>query len=879
MTPSAAGLAASTRVALLSTAAVFAFAFPAVTAAQEAGASEEAQPAGDMPIEDDGNANEIIVTATKREQTLQDVPVAVTVATQAQIEREFIRDLKDLGSIVPSLRVGERQNSANTNFFIRGFGNGANNAGIEPSVGVFIDGVYRSRTASQISDLPDIARIEVLRGPQSTLFGKNASAGVISITTQKPKFEFGGNVEASYGNYDAVVVKGVVTGPLGESVAASLSGGYNRRDGYNKDLVTGAKLNDRDRWFVRGQLLFEPDSQLSVRLIGDYGKIDEICCGVVNVRQSGATAAVRAVGGQVNDPADRFANEVYGNHVPANKIDNYGFSGEVDYEMGPLTLTSITAYRRTDSFTDYDADFSSADIVQTNASDTRIKTFTQEFRATASIADKLTALFGAYYFNEHIAQDGGIQWGTQARPYVDLLVRGSTGGALNVPLLEQTFGALEGAPTRYIGRFFGQGQGLSESYAMKNEAYSLFAQIDFQPLDGLTVTGGINYTHDKKDFSTNIQSNDAFASLNFNDPRYAPFRNQLILGRLLQQGVPPGQAQAIATANQNNPAANPLNALRGLQFLPPFLNLPNSVEDGRTRDNNVSWTARASYDLTRTINLYAGVATGFKASSVNLSRDSRPTPADQAAITAAGIGVVNQTYGSRFASPEKATSYEAGLKANWGLATANVAVFKQSIRGFQSNIFTGTGFFLGNAGKQSVFGIEFEGTVKPAKGLTLGVSMTYLDPKYNDFKNSAFGDATGITPADIPPISSTFTLTYDHEFGGGDHLIFYGDYHYESEVQTVEGLPAFITKDPVTGAVLNYQPGLDAARPFKREVSDLNGSITYAMQNGLELSVWGRNLLDNRFLNVIFDSVAQSGSVSAYVNQPRTYGVAARFRW
>ena len=168
-----------------------------------------------------------------------------------------MRDLKDLSSVVPSLRVAERQTSANTNFFIRGFGNGANNAGIEPSVGVFVDGVYRSRSAAQITDLPDVQRVEVLRGPQSTLFGKNASAGVISIVTQKPKFKFGGNVEATYGNYNAIVVKGVVTGPLSETVAASFAAGFNKRDGYNKNLATGIGVNDRDRWFVRGQLLFE----------------------------------------------------------------------------------------------------------------------------------------------------------------------------------------------------------------------------------------------------------------------------------------------------------------------------------------------------------------------------------------------------------------------------------------------------------------------------------------------------------------------------------------------------------------------------------------------------------------------------------------------
>ena len=138
----------------------------------------------------------------------------MSVTTAEAIERAQVRDLIDLQSLVPSLKVGQLQSSANTNFIIRGFGNGANNIGIEPSVAVFIDGVYRSRSSAQIGDLPNIQRVEVLRGPQSTLFGKNASAGVISIVTEVPQFEFGGSAEASYGNYNAVVLKGNITGPI-----------------------------------------------------------------------------------------------------------------------------------------------------------------------------------------------------------------------------------------------------------------------------------------------------------------------------------------------------------------------------------------------------------------------------------------------------------------------------------------------------------------------------------------------------------------------------------------------------------------------------------------------------------------------------------------
>jgi outer membrane receptor protein involved in Fe transport len=233
-----------------------------------------AQDTAEAPASDTDYGNDIIVTATKRSQTLQDTPIAVSVTSAADIQNAQIRDLIDLQSAVPSLRVSQLQSSANTNFIIRGFGNGANNPGIEPSVGVFIDGVYRSRSAAQIGDLPNVERIEVLRGPQSTLFGKNASAGVISIVTQKPQYEFGGSVEASYGNYDAFVIKGDITGPISDKIAFSLGGNYNRRDGYARDVNLDTDVNDRNRWGVRGQLLLEPTEALTIRLIGDYDKIE-----------------------------------------------------------------------------------------------------------------------------------------------------------------------------------------------------------------------------------------------------------------------------------------------------------------------------------------------------------------------------------------------------------------------------------------------------------------------------------------------------------------------------------------------------------------------------------------------------------------------------
>ncbi len=854
----AAGISGSTRLALLSSAALLGLSLPTALMAQEV-VEEEALPAPDAPEEalvEEGN--EIIVTATKREQTLQQIPVAVSVTTAETIERAQIRDLKDLTSLVPSLRVTPLQSSANTNFIIRGFGNGANNAGIEPSVGVFVDGGYRSRSAAAIGDLPDIQRVEVLRGPQSTLFGKNASAGVISLITKAPSFKFGVNVEASYGNYDAIVVKGSVTGPLSDSVAASFAAGINQRDGYIHDASTGSDVNERNRWFLRGQLLFEPSDQWKIRLIGDYDKIDEVCCAVVNLRASGATQIIQALGGNVNPASDPFGGVVYNNFDSTNKIENYGLSGQIDYEFGPLTFTSITAYRRSNARTNQDSDFTSADLLSENSADVRLKTFTQELRLSTNLDGPFNVLLGGFYFNEKVDQDNQILFGTQFRPYADQLVRTASGNVLSVALLEGTFGALQGLPTKYLGSFGRSGDGMTERYSLQDQSYSIFGQVDFQIADGMTFTGGLNYTKDKKRFTADVTSTDAFAAVDLDALAYAPFRYQLLYGGALQGGATAVQADAYATANMNNPAANPLGALRDYQFLPPFVNVPNGTETGRTSDGDLAWTARLAYDVSATTNVYASYSTGFKASSVNLSRDSRPN--------------------RRFAGPEESTVYELGLKANWGVASVNVAAFKQSISGFQSNVFTGTGFALANAGKQSTWGFEFEGMVRPVDPLTLTMAVTWLDPKYDDFCCSALGDATGQTPAGIPALSATWGAQYKAELSNGDQIILRGDFHYEAPVQIVEGLPDFIVRD-TAGDVVSYQPALDAARPFRREVNDLNASLTYAMANGLELSVWGRNLLDNRYLLAIFDSVAQSGSISGYPNQPKTYGVSARFKF
>lgn len=792
-------------------------------------------------------SNTIIVTASKREATLQETPIAVSVTGAEQIENSQARDLLDLQTLVPSLRVNQLQSSANTNFIIRGFGNGANNAGIEPSVGVFIDGVYRSRSAAQIGDLPNLQRVEVLRGPQSTLFGKNASAGIISIVTRPPQFEFGGSAEVSYGNFNAIVARADVTGPISDTVAFSVSGNVNKRDGYVEDVNLGIDNNERNRWGVRGQLLFEPNTDLSFRMIADYDKIDENCCSVVNIVDGPTGNAIRALGGQIISN-DRFGTTNASNFASINEIENYGISLQADWALGAIDVTAIGAYRKVDSFADQDIDFTSADIVQRSEGSGTIDTYTLELRAASDFDGPLNFLVGGFFFKEDIETNGALEYGADFAGYADLL----TGGAYTS--LEPTLRFL--IPTIPAGSFGGQGQGRMTNFLFDNEAISIFGQVDFEPVDGLTFTVGGNYTNDRKSVIQNNVSTDVFSGID-----------------LVQAGVLAGVPAVVAA----DPAFNPFLALRGLQFIPPFLDFPNAVEDGQTEDNDLSYTFRVSYDFPDNVSVYATYATGFKASSFNLSTDSRPFPADfipgspfqspppaASPIRDAGLAVTNLSTGTRFADPEEAEVYEIGVKGQWDGFAFNLALFDQTLEGFQGNVFTGTGFVLGNAEEQSVRGFEFDSSISPIPELTFTAAITYLDAEYDSFVGgTAFNpatlttvptDLTGLRPAGIPKWSMTLGGTYNIEFDAGHVLTLHADFLHESNTQIAEGLP-----------------------DFRREVNQLNATVSFALENGLEFAIWGRNLTDDVYNTTVFPGVAQAGTLNGYRNFPRTYGGLVRF--
>ena len=826
----------------------------------------------------------VTITATKREQTLQDVPIAVSVVGADVIEKAEIVDLGDLQSIVPSLRVGQLQSSANTNFVIRGFGNGANNAGIEPSVGVFIDGVYRSRSASQISDLPNIERVEVLRGPQSTLFGKNASAGVISVVTKKPTFETEGSVEGTLSNFNGRRVGGYFTAPISDKVAFSVSGNYNVRDGYVEDIGDGPDTNERNRYGVRGELLFEPSENLSFRLIGDYDQIDEICCAAVNVVNGPTGGIVNALGGQIVAGAP-FSNRVAYNFGSQNEIENSGVSLQGDYDAGFATLTSITAFRTSDLVQNADSDFTSADLIGRNANETNIETFTQELRLTSSGDGNIDWMIGGFYFDEKVAIENDFQFGADFRGYVNVL----SGGAI---------GLVEGALQLPVGTTFGQaGQGPLENFGQDNQAYSLFGTVDWHLSDRLTATLGLNYTKDEKSAFGNAINTDSFSAVNLTQVGYNLVLQQLLAGQGVDLTNPASvgpfvqnnaaqyaviQQQALAVSR--NPSTNPLGGLTALQFLPPFLAFPNAVEDGQTNDSDTTYTLRLAYDVNDNINVYGSYGTGFKATSWNLSRDSRPFGTDFVAgnqrvvdpvtqqvfaapsspITNAGLGVTNLTTGTRYAGPEQAKVFEIGLKAAFDSIAFNIAVFDQTIEGFQSNVFTGTGFSLANAGEQSTQGIELDATWNATENLTLTFAGTFQDPVYDSFVASATGDISGTTPSGIPETATSTSATYTFDVGNLASFV-RADWQYESPVAFFDA-----TGTGFTGTDNQALIGAE------KEISTVNASAGFTTEGGLGVTFWGRNIFDDEYITTAFPGVAQAGTISGYPSAPPTYGVTIR---
>ena len=820
------------------------------TAFGQAAAPTPAASAAAAPAPEEDVAQRVTVTAQKREQTLQDVPLSVSVTNAATIEKAHIVDLIDLQSVVPSLKVAQFNAVGQTNFVIRGFGNGAGNDGIESSVGVFVDGVYRSRTSSALDDLPEIERVEVLRGPQSTLFGKNVSAGAINIVTAKPQFKFGGAASLDVGNLHGLQERATVTGPLSDTVAFRLSGSNNRRDGYLRNGVTGNDVDDRDRQSVRGDLLWNPNADVQARVIVDWNRMRETCCGVVSLQNGPATQFIGGVLGKaVADPTRKFGDDIVFNTDPTNRLSGKGASAQVDWKTSIGTFTSITADRKQTNASTQDVDFTGADLANKNQAND-ISTFTQELRLASNGSDTLHWMIGGFLQREKLHTGVDTTFGSDMRAYADGL-GGQVPAALLGALPPSLAGALSGQSNIYALEFlqglvtpsivpgstyFQAGQGILDHYAMKQDSASLFGNADWNLTDNLTLTGGLAYLTDRKRASSDVTLTDKFSALNLQDvPQFGAI------------GLPPN-------------LYGPLGALQffyGDTANHAPVNFPNANESGELKGSKLTKALRANYDF-GSWSAYAGWSTGWKAGAYNLSSDSRPPDAN-------GIG--------RTAGPENVTNFEMGLKTETRKGYFTLAVFDQAIKGFQSNAYTGTGYSLVNAGKESTRGFEMDGAYRPAAWLALTGSATFLDAKYDSFTHApcvsfdtvrcpvdpdtgltpAFRDLSRQRPAGIPKWSLSTSATFNQDFGSGLTGFLRAEYDYSSKVQLIETTPADLSTYGQKN--VNASVGLES-RP-----------------NHWSVTLWARNLFDDRTMVGTFPTVAQAGSYSGFPNAPRLYGV------
>jgi iron complex outermembrane receptor protein len=420
---------------------------------------------------------EVIVTATKRSESLQEVPVAVTAFTAETIQEAGINNAADLAIMTPSLTVSANTNPFNARLSIRGIGTSQNDPALEPSVGLFVDGVFMGRTGLGMSDLTDIERIEVLQGPQGTLYGKNTNAGAISVITKRPNLEqFEGYVETSAGNYSMGKLTLAATGPLSDTVAYRLSGNVHQRDGYF-DNSAGKDQSDADDWNVQGKLLWEPSDQLSVMLNGSHVDRDTTCCGAdTTVGESVQTEL--ALQGLPQDKNDPYDYEIATKYNSKFKLESDLLSLHIEYQRDWGTITSISAWNDYDSSSASDTDRTQLDLMNNVRQRSSGDSLSQELRLDSELGDNIQYQLGLFYYEQDTK-------------------RGEPGDTLVLGDDFLTIASQELAPLP-IGQIAQAGDYLYGGNIWNNDTFALFGQATWHLGDRWHLTGGLRWTDEER---------------------------------------------------------------------------------------------------------------------------------------------------------------------------------------------------------------------------------------------------------------------------------------------------------------------------------------------------------------------------------------------
>jgi iron complex outermembrane receptor protein len=835
----------------------------------------------------------ITVIAQKRKQNMQDVPVSVTAISGKQLTESVLKDMFDVTASVPGLSAFQTQNATNSSFSIRGIGTGSQNFGLESSVGLYVDGVYRARQNSMINNLVDVEAVEVLRGPQGTLFGKNTPSGAILVRTVAPSHQGANNfVEATIGNYGLVNYSaGASISAIENILAFRVTAFGSQRDGIVSEVNSGDDvLNDRDRWGLRLQALYTPNDDISVRIIADYSEINEICCAApVQVSNMQAMAIEGKFGSDkllsqtpfnatIFDGDDFFERKVALSFLPESIMKDSGLSAEISWDINnQYTLISISALRSFDALDNIDTDFTDAELFGTQ-NDSQQRSFSQELRLDYN-GENINTILGAYYFRQNLDLDYSLYTSEQFNQF---FLSGFSQGAFNgllagIDALSAATGGLvaeSSAPAPAFSAFDHRAQ-------QKHESYAIFGQIDYHLSEKLTLTAGFRYTDENKELSTifseNLPGNIAFPTFfsSVGDPANP---SSIVPGTLLYGAGVAGNVLAGVAANTID-ITTPEGQL-ALQTLVPFQSLGwgfkplGAITSDRSdindtlNDDQLTGTLKLSYQSNRDTLLYASYGTGYKSGGTNTDR-------------------IAEGFDPIFAA-ETSRALEVGIKTDFPAQDLriNAAAHSTTVDDFQANTFAGTGFNLQNAGDYKASGFEVELIWLPTDTVEVNFVYARVNAEYDNFERGncwiAYTWQTGISDPGQESLDPAAPNPFCNRSGGrpGGEPEDYTMIKVKKDFTISESVNTYLV------AEFSYTDDivLDGSNdPLAVQDSYSLLNLRFFMnfdKYDMDLVFWGRNVLNEEYIKQInFNTPLQEGKLNAYVANPATFGMTIRKRF
>ena len=779
-------------------------------------------------------SGDIVVTARRRSERVQEVPIAISVIGGDDIEKTGAFNVNRLQQQQPSLQFYS-SNPRNSAINIRGLGApfGLTNDGIEQGVGFYVDGVYIGRIGASTFDFVDVAQVEVLRGPQGTLYGKNTTAGAINITTRTPSFTPEARVELSGGNYEFLQAKVSASGPLADNLALRLSASATTRKGTIYDVTSDEYLHRQRNLGLRGQLLWRATDSLDLTLSGDFNVQNPLCCVQYYARvgatqratnrQYAALAAALGYAPPSTDPFDRVTDLDAGIN---SRQEIGGASLVANWDLGPATLTSVSAWRYWDWQPQNDRDFVGLPITTVSQNPSQQKQVSQEIRLASNGHNKLDYTVGAFFFHQKIDTQGSQVQGPAASRF---LLSSPDSGNPNV---------LDGLTSTNTINF-------------DNTSFAVFGKLNWSLTDKLHIQPGLRVNYDKK-------SGFYEAIVSIHNSQYDFVATADNVAALLA-AKPVGAAR---TTFQNQ-----INTLAPQRYSPEF------------SDWNVSGDITLSYDFTPDVHGYATYAKSFKSGGINLSG----LPLNS---TSTGVDLTTQTV-----KPEKVNHYEIGLKTQFldRRVTFNAAAFWTEITDYQAtvnnnaiNVIRG---YLANAGKVRSRGFEFDSSFRPSRQFNLYVNGAYTDATYRKFVNAPCPpELTGGTA--LPVVNGQIVGTAAPAGTPGNSLPY-----CDISGQRLPGISKWSFSYgaeynvPVGGSGGEVYVGYDgnyrsrfSSNPSPSAYTEING---YSLSNfragyrkdDFNVFGWVRNAFDQHYFELLSTQSGSTGLIVGQPGDPRTYGL------